>query len=55
VRGTNLLAGRVSCDFNENLRLGTIFTNGDPEGHRQNTMAGVDAAFETGIGEFSEL
>ena len=30
VPGTNLLAGRVSYDFNENLRVGTIFTNGDP-------------------------
>jgi len=30
VPGTNLLAGRVSYDFNENLRIGTIFTNGDP-------------------------
>jgi len=30
VRGANLLAGRVSYDFNENLRMGTIFTNGDP-------------------------
>src|SRR5213078_1100556 len=38
VPGTNLLAGRVSYDFNENLRVGTIFTNGDPEGLRQNTL-----------------
>ena len=47
VRGTNLLAGRVSYDFNENLRLGTIFTNGDPEGLRQNALAGIDAVWRS--------
>lgn len=43
----NLLAGRFSYDFNENLRLGTILTNGDPEGLRQNTLAGMDAVWHT--------
>jgi hypothetical protein len=47
VRSTNLLAGRVSYDFNKNLRVGTIFTNGDPEGLRQNTLAGVDVVWRT--------
>ena len=47
VPGTNLFAGRVSYDVNENLRLGTIFTNGDPEALRQNTLAGVDAVWRT--------
>jgi len=47
VRGTNLLASRVSYDFNENLRVGTIFTNGDPEGLRQNTLAGIDAVWRS--------
>jgi hypothetical protein len=47
VPGTNLLAGRVSFDINENLRLGTIFTNGDPEALRQNTLAGIDAVWRT--------
>src|SRR5262249_14102857 len=47
VPGTNLLAGRVSYDFNENLRIGTIFTNGDPEALRQNTLAGMDAMWRT--------
>jgi len=47
VKGTNLLAGRVSYDFNRNLRIGTIFTNGDPEGLRQNTSAGLDAVWRT--------
>ena len=44
---TNLLAGRVSYDLNENLRVGTIFTNGDPEGLHQNTLAGLDAVWRT--------
>ena len=47
VPGTNLLAGRVSYDFNENLRVGTIFTNGDPAALRQNTLVGVDTIWHT--------
>jgi hypothetical protein len=47
VPGTNLLAGRVSYDYNENLRIGTMFTNGDPEGLRTNTLVGVDAIWRT--------
>jgi hypothetical protein len=47
VPGTNLFAGRVSYDFNENLRIGTIVTNGNPEGLRQNTLAGIDAVWRT--------
>ena len=47
VPGTNLLAARVSYDFNENLRIGTILTNGDPAAQRQNTLAGVDAIWHT--------
>jgi hypothetical protein len=45
--GTNLLSGRASYDFNENLRVGTIFTHGDPEALRNNTLAGVDAVWRT--------
>jgi hypothetical protein len=45
VPGTNC-SGRV-YDFNENLRIGTIVTNGDPEGLRQNTLAGIDAVWRT--------
>jgi hypothetical protein len=47
VPSTNLFAGRVSYDFNENLRVGTIVTNGDPAGFRLNTLAGVDAVWRT--------
>lgn len=47
IPSTNLLAGRVSYDINENLRVGTIFTNGDPEGMHQNTLVGADAVWRT--------
>jgi len=47
VPGTNLFAGRVSYDFNENLRIGTILTHGDPEARRNNTLAGIDAVWRT--------
>jgi hypothetical protein len=47
VPSLNLLAARVSYDFNENLRVGTIITNGDPAGLRQNTLFGVDAVWRT--------
>jgi hypothetical protein len=47
VPGTNLLASRVSYDVNEDLRIGTIVTNGDPEALRQNTLAGLDAVWRT--------
>jgi len=47
VPSTNLLAGRISYDFNENLRIGTIFTNGDPAGFRRNTLVGGDAVWRT--------
>ena len=47
VPGTNLLAGRVSYDVNENLRVGTIFTHGDPEARRNNTLVGLDAVWRT--------
>ena len=47
VRGTNLFAGRISYDFNANLRVGTILTHGDPEDRRNNTLAGIDAVWRT--------
>lgn len=47
VSGTNLLASRISYDVNDNLRVGTIVTNGDPEALRQNTLAGIDAVWRT--------
>ncbi len=47
VAGTNLLASRVSYDVNDNLRVGTIVTHGDPEALRQNSLAGIDAVWRT--------
>jgi hypothetical protein len=45
--GTNLLAGRFSYDVNQNLRIGSIFTHGDPEALRNNALAGFDAVWRT--------
>lgn len=47
VPSTNLLASRVSYDVNDNLRVGTIVTNGDPEALRHDTLAGLDAVWRT--------
>ncbi len=47
VPGTNLLASRISYDVNENLRVGAMLTNGDPEALRSNTLAGFDAVWRT--------
>jgi Domain of unknown function (DUF5916) len=47
ISGTNLLAGRVSYDYNDNLRIGTSFTHGDPEALRSNTLLGLDAVWRT--------
>ncbi len=44
---TNLFAGRVSYDFSKDLRIGTLITRGDPEGGRNNTLAGIDAVWRT--------
>ena len=45
--GVNLLAGRISYDWSDQLRLGTIFTNGDPQGLKRNTLVGFDAVWRT--------
>ncbi len=45
--GTNLFASRVSVDLNENLRVGTIVTNGNPDGRMNNTLGGIDAVWQT--------
>jgi len=47
IRGTNLFAGRASYDVNSRLRLGTIFTNGNPDGIHRNRLAGFDAVWRT--------
>jgi hypothetical protein len=45
--GSNLFAGRVTYDVDEHLRLGTIATNGDPDGVSSNSLVGVDALWRT--------
>ncbi len=47
VPGTNLFAGRASYDVNSKLRVGTLFTNGDPDGIHRNRLAGFDAVWRT--------
>ncbi len=47
VPGTNLFAGRVSYDVNSKLRVGTLVTNGDPDGIKSNTLTGFDAGWRT--------
>src|SRR6266576_2340010 len=47
ISGTNLFTGRISYDFNQNLRVGTLLTHGDPEAIRDNTFAGIDAVWRT--------
>ncbi len=47
VSGTNMLASRVAYDLDKRLRLGTILTHGDPEALTSNTLAGVDAVWNT--------
>ncbi len=47
VPGTNLFAGRVSYDVSPKLRLGTLFTNGNPDGVNRNSLTGFDAVWRT--------
>ncbi len=45
--GTNLFAGRVTYDLDEHLTLGTIVTDGDPDGVHSNSLMGFDALWQT--------
>jgi hypothetical protein len=45
--GSNLFAGRVTYDVDEHLRLGTIATDGNPDGVSSNSLVGVDAIWRT--------
>jgi len=44
---SNLFAGRVSYNVNDNLALGTIATRGDPDGVHENELLGLDALWQT--------
>ena len=43
----NLFAGRLSYDVSQKLRVGTILTNGNPDGLWNNTLSGFDAVWQT--------
>jgi hypothetical protein len=43
----NLMAGRISYDLTEQLRVGAIFTNGNPSGAGESRFAGFDAVWRT--------
>lgn len=43
----NLFAGRVSYDFTNKFRVGSMLTHGDPEGLRNNSLVGFDAIWRT--------
>jgi hypothetical protein len=47
VRGTNLFASRLSYDVTPKLRIGSIVTNGSPDGISRNTLAGFDGVYRT--------
>ncbi len=47
IPGVNLFAGRISYDLSNKLRIGTLVTNGDPEGVRKNSFYGLDAVWRT--------
>jgi hypothetical protein len=47
VPGTNLFVGRASFDVTEKLRVGSIVTDGNPDGVHRNTLAGIDAVYRT--------
>jgi hypothetical protein len=44
---TNMSAGRFTYDVNQNLRVGVIGTNGNPDGRTSNSLAGMDAVWQT--------
>ncbi len=43
----NLFAGRVTYDVDQHLTVGTIATDGDPDGVHDNTLIGFDALWRT--------
>jgi len=47
VSGTNMAAGRLTYDVNSHLRLGTVFTHGNPDGMSDNSLAGADIVWRT--------
>ncbi len=46
-RDANLFSGRVTYDLNRHLTVGTIATDGDPDGVSDNSLLGVDTNWQT--------
>ncbi|MGH8398149.1 MAG: DUF5916 domain-containing protein [Gammaproteobacteria bacterium] len=44
---TNLFAGRVVYNLNDQWRVGTLFTHGDPLGQSDNTLTSFDSTWST--------
>ncbi len=44
---TNLFVGRITYDVDSHLTVGTIITDGDPDGVSNNTLMGADAIWQT--------
>jgi hypothetical protein len=44
---TNLAVARAAYDVNDELRIGTLLTHGDPRGLTDNTFAGLDGVWRT--------
>jgi len=47
IKGTNLFAGRITYQLKNNIQVGTIITDGDPDGVSKNTLIGVDVLWDT--------
>jgi hypothetical protein len=45
--GTNLAVARAAYDLNEEFRIGTLLTHGDPRGAGDNSYAGLDGVWRT--------
>ncbi|MGH8415095.1 MAG: DUF5916 domain-containing protein, partial [Gammaproteobacteria bacterium] len=45
--GTNLFVGRASYNINDQWRVGTIITHGDPLGQSDNTLTSFDSTWST--------
>jgi hypothetical protein len=47
VKGTNLFAGRVTYDLGHGLQVGSMVTDGNPDGLSDNTLMGMDLLWNT--------
>ncbi len=47
IKGTDFLVSRVTYDFTDNLKIGGLITDGNPDGVSDNTFSGVDVIWRT--------